>query len=68
MHAASHNRNDVIEAFEVVSVHPIEDVEGAVHAESKQVVRCDGLCLASFRHHEQLGQDSQRLQVNREGP
>jgi len=28
----------------------------------------DGLSLASFTNHKQLGQDSHRLQVDREGP
>lgn len=68
LHAAGHDRNDVVETFEVISVNPVENIKGAVHAESEQVVRCDGFCFTSFCHHEQLRQDGKRLEVNREGP
>jgi len=66
--APSHDGDDVVESLEVVPVDPVGDVESAVGAEGKQVVARDGLSLASFAHHKQLGKNSHRLQVDRERP
>lgn len=51
-----------------VAVDPVEDVQRAVRAERKQVVRRDALRLARLAHHEQLRQNGHRLQVNAERP
>ena len=40
--------------FDVVSVDPVDDVEGSVWAKCEQVMGSDGLGLARLRHHEQL--------------
>jgi len=66
--ASGHNSNDVIEAFSVVSVDPVENVEAAVGAKSEQVVAGDALSLSSLGHHEELRQDGHALQVDGEGP
>jgi len=66
--ASSNDSNDVIESLAIVSVDPVEDVEATVGPESKQIVTGDAFCLASFGHHEELGQDCHALQVDREGP
>jgi len=68
LHTTGNNGNDVIKAFAIVSVDPVEDVEATVGAESKQVVAGDALSLSSFGHHEELGQNGHALQVDGEGP
>ena len=57
-----------IVTFGIVSVDPVDDVKSSVRAEGKQVVRGYGLSLSSLGHHEQLGQNGDRLQVNAESP
>lgn len=47
---------------------PVRDVEPAVDAERREVVRRDRLCLARPLQHKQLGEDRDRLEVDREGP
>ena len=59
-----HNSDDVIEAFEVVAVDPVEDVERAVGAKSEEVVGGDGLSLSGLGHHEQLGEDRDTLEID----
>lgn len=68
LYTSSNNSDDVIEALAVVPVDPVENVETSVRAKGKQVVAGDRLSLASLGYHEQLGQDSNRFQVDREGP
>ena len=68
LNTASNDGDDVKESVVVVSPDPVEDVEGAVGAESEEIVAGDGLRLASLAHHEQLGQDGDTLQVDGEGP
>ena len=63
-----HNSNDVIEALEVVAVDPVEDVERAIGAESEQVVGGDSLGFSGLGDHEELGEDSDTLEIDREGP
>ena len=65
---SGHDSNDVIEAFSIVSVHPVEDVETTIGAESKQVVAGNTLSFSGLGYHEELGQDGHTLQVNGEGP
>ncbi len=48
---SSHNGNDVIVALHVESEGPVKYVECPIAAQCKQVVRSDGLSLASFRDH-----------------
>jgi len=52
----------------VETVDPVEDVESAVRSKHEEVVAGDGLRLAGLGHHEELGKDSARLKVDREGP
>lgn len=49
-------------------VDPIWHVERPVGTERKEVVRRDRLCLAGPLQHEQLGQDTNRLEVDGERP
>jgi len=66
--AAGHDRDDVIERLSVVPVDPVENVEAPVGPEREQVVGGDWFRLAGLRHHEQLRQDGNWLQVDGEGP
>ena len=66
--AAGDDGDDVVEALRVVSVDPVEDVETAVGAESKEIMARDGLRLPGLADHEELGQDGDALQVDGEGP
>jgi len=66
--APGHDGDYVVESFGVVSVDPVDDVEGPVGAQGKQVVRGDGLCLAGLGDHEELGEDGHGLQVDGQGP
>ena len=68
LYTTSHHRDQVKEAFKVEAVGPVEDVEGTVQAQGKQVVAGDGLRLARLADHEQLRQDSHWLQVDGERP
>lgn len=63
-----HNSDDVIEAFEVEAINPVEDVETPVGAEGEEIVAGDRLCLPCLADHEQLRQDGHRLEVDGEGP
>ena len=65
---AGDDGDDVVESLEVVSVDPVEDVEATVGAESEEIVAGDGLSLAGLADHEELGEDSDALQVDGEGP
>ena len=58
---SSHNRNDIIKAFVVVAVDPIEDVKAAIRAQSEEIVACDCLGLAGLADHEELGKDGNTL-------
>lgn len=68
MYTACHDSNKIEESLEVVSVDPVQEVETAVRAQSKQVVTCDGFSLTRLAHHEQLRQDGYRLQIDRKCP
>ena len=57
LHAASNNSDKVEEAIKVVSVDPVQQVEGPVGTESEQVMAGDCLSRPSLTDHEQLGQD-----------
>lgn len=65
---SGHDGDQIKEAFKVVTPDPVEDVEGPIQAQAEQVVRGDGLRLASLADHEELRQDCHRLQVDGEGP
>ena len=65
---ARHNGNHVKEALKVETPDPVEEVEGAIHAQAEQVVGGDCLRLASLADHEELRQDCHRLQVDGERP
>lgn len=65
---SGHDGDQVKEAFEVETPDPVEEIESPIHAEAEQVVGGDGLRLASLADHEELRQDSHRLQVDGERP
>jgi len=65
---AGHDGDEVEEALAVVAVDPVEEVQAAVQAKSEQVVSGDGLRLASFADHEELGKDGDWFQVDGESP
>ena len=65
---AGNDGNHVVEGLSVVAVDPVENVEATVGAEGKEVVAGDALSLPGFGHHEQLGQDGDRLQIDGERP
>lgn len=65
---AGHNGDELVGVLIDVAVDPVDNVESPIAAESKQVVRRYGLRLSSLRDHEELGQDCNRLQVDRECP
>ena len=46
LNTASNDGNDIIEAFKVVSVDPVENVKSTVRSKSKQIMAGDGLSLA----------------------
>jgi len=68
LNTASHDRDGIVGSFVDVSVDPVDDVEGAVGSQSEQIVRRYRFSFPGFRHHEQLGKNRNRLQVDREGP
>jgi len=68
LHAASHNGDDVVETFAIEPEDPVEDVESTVGSKGKQIVAGDGFRLSGLAHHEQLGKDSNRFQVDGKGP
>jgi hypothetical protein len=68
LHNSCYDSNEVVVILSPVAVDPVEQIEGSVHAEGKQIVRGDALSLAGLGHHEKLGQNCHRLEVDREGP
>lgn len=54
--------------LEIVSVDPVENVQSSIRSQGKQVVRCDGLSLAGFLDHKELGQNSNGFQIDGECP
>lgn len=68
LHNSSHNSNEVKEAFKVVSVDPVQEVQPSVGAQGEQVVAGDGFRLACLADHEQLGKNGHRFQVDGECP
>lgn len=68
LHDASHDSDDVEAVLVVVPVDPVEDVQAAVRAQSKQVVAGDGFRLTCLTDHKQLRQNGYGLQVDGEGP
>lgn len=68
MNDPGNNGNSIVVTFPVVSINPIEEIEGPVRTEGKKVVRRDALRLAGFAHHKQLRQNSDRFQINAERP
>lgn len=64
----SHDGNHVKEALKVEPPDPVEEVEGAIDAQTEQIVGSDGLGLAGLANHKELRQDGHRLKVNGKGP
>ena len=57
LHTAGNDSDQVEEAFKVVAVDPVNDVESTVGAQREQIVAGDGFGLAGLANHEQLWQD-----------
>jgi len=68
LNAASNDGNEVEEAFHVVAIDPVENVQCTIDAECKQVVACNGLRFTSLAYHEQLRQNRYRFQVDGKRP
>lgn len=68
LHDSGNNSNGVEEAFGVVSVDPVENVEESVRSESEEVVSSDGFGISRAREHEELGHDGDGFQIDGEGP
>lgn len=67
LHNARHDRYPVVEVrFGKVSVYPVENVQGAVAAEGKEVVRRDGFGFACFGELVQLREDRDGFEVDGE--
>ncbi len=66
--AAGYDGDDVVEALEVVTVDPVQDVQTPVRSEREEIMRCDRLGLARLGHHEELRQNGHRLQIDGERP
>jgi len=56
--------NQIIVVLADVAINPIQNVQGSIRSERKQIVTCDRLSLASLGYHEQLRKNSHGLQVN----
>jgi hypothetical protein len=52
---ASNDGNEVEEALEVVTPDPAEELKRAAHAQRKQAVAGDGLCLSCLAYHKSCG-------------
>lgn len=63
-----HDGDGIEMALGKVPIDPVGDVQGPVDAQREQIVRCDGLCLASPLQHEQLRQDRHTFQPDGECP
>lgn len=57
LHHTGHDGDHVEETLKVEAPYPVDEVERPVEAQKEQVVRGDGLRLASLADHEQLGED-----------
>lgn len=57
LHNSSNDSDEVKEAFKVVSVDPVQEVQSSVGAQGEQVVAGDGLRLTGLAYHEQLGKN-----------
>ena len=68
LYASGNHSNQVEEALEVVAVDPVQDVQGTVWTQGKEIMRRDGLGLSGLADHKQLGQDGNGLQVDGECP
>lgn len=57
LHNSSHYGDHVKEALKVEPPNPVDEVEGSVQSQEKQIMCGDGLGLSCFTDHEQLRQD-----------
>lgn len=58
LHHPSDDGNHVKESLKVEPPYPVDEVQGSVESQEKQVVGGDGLSLTGLADHEKLGQDS----------
>lgn len=68
LYNAGNHSNDIEESFEVETVDPVEEVQSTVWSQSEQVVAGDTFSFARLGDHEELREDSHRLQVDGESP
>lgn len=62
------DRNQVVVSLGVVPVDPVEQIQGTVGTQRKQVMTGNAFRFARFADQEQLRQDGHRLQVDGERP
>ena len=65
---ACNHGNGIKVALGKVAVYPVEDVQGAVDAQGKEIMGGDSLRFTSPLEHEKLREDGDRLKPYREGP
>ena len=68
LYDAGHHSNPFMKSFGVVTINPVEKVQGAIWAESEQVMGRDRFRFTGFGHHKQLGQDGHSFKINRVCP
>lgn len=68
LHKTGEDGDRVDQLFGKVAVDPVGDIQGPVGAQCKEVVCRDGFRLACPLEHKKLGQDSDRFEVDGEGP
>lgn len=68
LNASCNNCNRIKEALILETIYPVEDVESAIHALSKQVMACDCLGFTSFADHEQLRKNGDRFKIDGKCP
>lgn len=64
LHDTGNRGNRVEEAFGLISVEPVEDVEGPVDAQCEEIVSGDRLGVSGSGKHEELGHDGDGLEVD----
>lgn len=51
-----------------ITIQPIRDIEGTIHAQSKEIMGSYGICFSSSLQHEKLRQNGDRFKPDRKGP
>lgn len=51
-----------------ITIQPIRDIEGTIHAQRKEIMSSYGVCFSSSLQHEKLRQNGDRFKPDRKGP